>query len=78
MPTNRTRRRRPATTPDAIAALRAGAALQYSPENRDLLIGAYYFGDHKLSAGEIERARLLLDRWRDQHVGYVRAALLGQ
>jgi hypothetical protein len=64
MPTNRTRRRRTPVEPDVIAALRSGAAVDWSPENWDLLIAAYYFGDHDLTEAEKGRAGELLDEWR--------------
>ena len=65
-----TRARRPRTRsePDAIAALKAGSTeVDYTPFNWGLLIGAFYFHDCKLTAAELDRARQLLDRWRDQH-----------
>jgi hypothetical protein len=77
MPTNRTRRRRARIEPDVIAALRSGTHVEWSPENWALLIGACYFRDHALTDDERERARELLDAWREQQFAHERAQRAG-
>ena len=64
MPTNRTRRHRRRVESDVIAALRTGAAVEFTPENHGRLVGAYYLGDYELTDAEKARARELFEAWR--------------
>jgi hypothetical protein len=75
MPTTRTRRRRRTPIePDAIVALRSSGELEWSPENWNVLLGVYYFGDYKLADAERERACKLLDQWLERQLVHERAA----
>lgn len=76
-----TRARRPrahGSEPDVIEAIRFGNPIEYTAECREVLIGAYYFGDHDLTINELARARELLDDWRERHQEHERRRRFGQ
>ena len=64
MPVRRRHAKRRAQGPDAVEALRHGWPVEATEENRNLLIGAYFFNNHPdLSPAALKRAIALVKKW---------------